>query len=158
MFEPEAADYFTYSMVFWLPLDTDVSRKKLQKDLETYFDGLAAEAVPGLNRDNARTKVAQLFDSLATRYSVPEKHFRSNVELEPVAGDAKWEKSYDGNIHIYEGIIAHENIKLNTKVRLQKCQIAGYQVIFLEVSPQSYSHQLWIPLDEMARQWHCPEE
>ncbi len=157
MFAPEKEDYFTYVMVLYLPIETDVSRNKLERDLETYFDGLAALTVPGFNKNNAETKVDQFFDSLATRHSVPEDSLRANVKLKPVAGDSNWEKSYNGSMSIYEGMIANKPIALNTKVRLHKCPGSDYQTVFLEMSPQQYSHQLWKTLDEMARQWQCPQ-
>lgn len=158
MFDPEADDYFTYAMVFWLPIDTDVSRQKLQQDLEVYFDGLAAAALPGINRDNANKKVDQLFDSLATKHSVSKGNLRANVILEPASGKPDWEKSYKAGMNIYEALAAHTPIKLNSRINLKKCQASGHRVIYLEISPQPFSHRTWNTLDEMARQWKCPEE
>lgn len=158
MFEPKEEDYFTYAMVFWLPPDTDVSREKLQKDLETYFDGLAAEAVPGITESNAPRKIDQLFDSLATKHSVSKDKLRATVKLELIAPAPNWEKSYIGYMNIYEGLVAHQPVKLNTKLHLTHCQVSDHQVIFLEISPQPYSHRTWNHLKEMFRQWQCPKE
>ena len=158
MFIQDKEDYFTYVMVLWLPLDTDVGEQKLEKDLEKYFDGLAAVSMPGINKSNAGEKVAQLFDSLATRYSKPQTDLRAKVDLNPMAGDSKWEKNYQGSIKLYEGMVAHKPLELKTKVRLQKCEDSEYRVVFLEVSPRPYTHQLWNPLDQMAREWQCPEK
>lgn len=159
MFQPNKKDHFTYAMVLWVPIGTNVNREELEEDLEIYFDGLAAVGMPEINSNNAETKVNQLFDSLATQHAVAEDDLRASVKLTPFTGeDEQWNKIYAGTMNIYEGMAAHERIKLNIRVRLQKCPYAGHQVIFLQASRQPYSHDLWKPLNEMARQWQCPEE
>lgn len=158
MFQPHDEDYFTYAMVFWLPIETQVDRQKLEEDLETYFDGLALAGDPGRDWERVDEIIPKFFDSLSTRLSVPQDSVRANVELAPVPGDGKWKEGFNGSLRIYDAMAAHQSVELNTRVRLQKCPASGYRAVFLEISPQPYTHELWNRLDEMAREWQCPEE
>src|SRR5262245_14354800 len=41
MFKPEAADFFSYALLFWLPDDHKTDPKTMEKELLAYYRGLA---------------------------------------------------------------------------------------------------------------------
>ena len=42
MFKADAPDFFSYALLFWLPDDTEVGAKALERELLAYYRGLAA--------------------------------------------------------------------------------------------------------------------
>lgn len=42
MFKPEAPDFFSYALLFWLPEDAETDTKAIERELLAYYRGLAA--------------------------------------------------------------------------------------------------------------------
>ena len=42
MFRADAPDFFSYALLFWLPDDTEISAKVMERELLAYYRGLAA--------------------------------------------------------------------------------------------------------------------
>ena len=60
MFKADAPDFFSYALLFWLPDDTDIDAKTLERELLVYYRGLAAAVLKGNNKEEVDTKAFTL--------------------------------------------------------------------------------------------------
>jgi hypothetical protein len=51
MFKADAADYFSYAMLFWLPDDQKVDPKAMEQELLAYYRGLATAVLKGKKQE-----------------------------------------------------------------------------------------------------------
>lgn len=51
MFKADAADFFSYALLFWLPDDQKTDAKTMEKELLAYYRGLATAVLKSKNQD-----------------------------------------------------------------------------------------------------------
>jgi hypothetical protein len=51
MFKADAADFFSYALLFWLPDDQTVDPKTMERELLAYYRGLAAAVLKGKKQE-----------------------------------------------------------------------------------------------------------
>ena len=154
MFNADAEDYFTYTMVFWIENDLPQQEEELEKDLQIYFDGLTQGNRQEIDQDKIQEEINMLLDSLSAAYSLPVEKLRSRADLEAVKTPNNWNKSYRGIVQTYDALVAHSRLSLNTDLLLKKC--GEYTVMLVNFSPQLRSHQVWNELNELQRHFKCP--
>jgi hypothetical protein len=132
MFDPEAADFFSYAFVWWVPAETVVSAQGLARDLETYFRGLA--------RTVAESKG---FD--------PENPSHS-VEMRTISDQPK---TFVGLVETFDAFSTRAPLYLMLRGQVIDCMAGGNTAVFFELSPQPESHEVWTTLSEIRDGFEC---
>ncbi|MBL0683006.1 hypothetical protein JJQ60_05735 [Aquimarina mytili] len=126
-----AADYFSYAFLWILDQDPELSSKKLESDMETYFDGLI--------------KV------------ISKEELKSNIDI--TKSKAFFEKVndsvYAGKILTYDPFTTRKDVNLNIIVTYRYCTLEKKHLALFNISPQAPEHQIWKKMKKIAIDLTC---
>ncbi|WP_103866566.1 MULTISPECIES: hypothetical protein [Aquimarina] len=126
-----ASDHFSYAFLWDINENPQLSSKKIESEMETYFDGLM----------NTVSKESDL----------------SNKEI-PKA-KAFFEKVNDsvfiGKILTYDAFITKDKISLNCIVNYHYCNNTSTHQVLFNLSPQPLEHPIWKRLKQIKTNTVC---
>ena len=141
MFKTGADDFWTYSFVWWLPLDTDITPERLSVDMSAYFSGLADAIM------------------ISRELDVPDYTASSNFEVSnhprTTASDGI---SLQGRVETLDAFATQKPVALNANVDLIPCPAQDHLALIFGFSPQPYSHENWRTLNEIKANFQCSPE
>lgn len=135
-FSPEWAKkntdgYWTYCFVWSIAELKPLSVTTLEKSLHDYYTGLI----------KTNLKEAKIDTTIAT----PVK-----VQLHKIAADKTDRLAFEGKVEMMD-YMTQDPIVLNFRIHIKKEIYWGnFSAIFLEASPQSYNHKVWVEMDEIG--------
>ena len=135
MFKADAPDFFSYAMLFWLPDDTEVDAKTMERELLTYYRGLAA-AVLKAKKQEVDTKAFTL--SITAAKEQPGKRPGG----EAVAG-------YVGELKWTEPFTTGKAQTLRLDVHVWYSDKHKHHCVFICASPQAEAAPVWKALREI---------
>ena len=141
MFDPETDEFWTYSFVWWLPLDTEITPDRLSADMNTYFSGLAALIMTSREED--------VPDYTASA------HFTLSDDLRLPTKDGM---SFDGRVETLDAFATQSPVALNAHVDAVPCSDQGRLALIFGFSPQPYAHENWRTLDTIKAGFQCRAE
>lgn len=127
----DAEDYFSYVLLWKINQDPLLSSKKLEAEMETYFDGLM-EAV-------------SKSDSSAVKVILKPKAFFEKVN----------DSVYAGKIITYDAFTTKKEVRLNTIVNTSYCNAQQKHLVLFKVSPQTHEHSIWKRMEKVAIDLDC---
>jgi hypothetical protein len=138
MFDPKAPGYWTYTFVWWLEGEPDVSAGALSGHMSRYFSGLC-RAVGG------------------TKYQFAPARFK--VELAPAKGqvvaDGHGVTRLQGTADLYEAFATGKELRLNLEVHTWDCPQSHRRVVRILASPQPLTGEGTKALRDCAAAFHC---
>jgi len=127
-------EYWSYAFIWWLDEKPATGKKSIEADLETYYDGLLKE-----NTDSTKTGNESPMPAMVKlRRSVTEQD----------------ETFYSGTVELRD-FLSRQRIKLNCKVHIRSCKETGKQLLFFELSPKPFDHDVWEGLDGLWINFQC---
>ncbi len=132
MFDAEAEDYWSYAFVWWLPEETQISAIRLEKDLKTYFRGLASAVAADREFDTGNPK--------------HEVQIRRQSEEPEV---------YVGFVQTFDSFVTRDAVFLMLRGVVRHCTSSQRVAVLFTVSPQPESHQVWKDLGTIRDGFRC---
>lgn len=131
-FEREDPQYFSYAFVWYIVAPGPADRETLERDLISYFSGLAT-AVGGADND---------------------KILKSDFKAE-LKGELSTEIT--GLVTAYDAFKAQAPVNLHLRGRRTRCQAPGVIALVFAASPRPISHddEIWRQLDALAGDFRC---
>jgi hypothetical protein len=126
-------EYWSYAFLWYLDGKINMDATTIESNLKAYYTGLIS--VNGSN--------------------IP------NEKLIPVVTAFKVSKKGKGDIKTFSGSIvmldymAQKSITLNCKVHWKACKETNKTYIFYELSPQPFTHQVWVSLGQLWLDFKC---
>jgi len=141
MFTTGAEDFWTYSFVWWLPLDTEITPARLSVDMNTYFSGLANIIMKSREQD------------------VPDYNASAHFEVSgnPRAS-ATQGMSLEGRVETLDAFATQKPVALNAKAELIPCLAQDRIALIFGFSPQPFSHENWNALNQINAGFQCSPE
>ena len=141
MFSAGAEDFWTYSFVWWLPADTEISAQRLSADMNAYFSGLA-ELI------------------MASReLEVPEHKASANFTMRADdKADASQTLSLEGRVETFDAFATQSPVALNAHVNGVPCPDQDRLALIFAFSPQPYAHENWRALEAIRTGFQCGAE
>ncbi|PKV51215.1 hypothetical protein ATE84_3289 [Aquimarina sp. MAR_2010_214] len=129
--EESSSDYFSYVFLWNLSEDPQLSAKKLESEIETYFDGLMS-SVSKMNpeQNNEISKSKAFFEKV-------------NDSL------------YVGKILTYDAFTTKKEVNLNITVSYSMCELQNKHLVLFNISPKPYQHQIWKKLKKVTATINC---
>jgi hypothetical protein len=141
MFQAGAPDFFSYALLFWLPDDTEVGAKALERELLAYYRGLAAAVGKG-KKQEADPKAFSLTITAAKQQ--PDKRPGG----ETVAG-------YVGELRWTEPFATGKAQTLRLEIHSWPCAKHKRHCVFVCASPQPEAAAVWKTLREIRAGCTC---
>jgi hypothetical protein len=135
MFDSTAADFWTYTFVWWVEADGFPTKEQLEKELVAYWDGLARVVAPGKGFDMG--------------------DHQSVVKLQPFPNKIEGEAGYYGKARIFEAFATGQPLELSLSIWFDQCEEQEARVIHFEVSPQPKSHEVWETMKSIREGFAC---
>ncbi|HPF69222.1 MAG TPA: hypothetical protein PLQ13_01010 [Candidatus Krumholzibacteria bacterium] len=135
MFTAGADDFWTYAFCWWVPEDTPLDSKLLERDLEAYFAGLTRTV-----------EDAEHFTAEDPRYA---------VQLEPKRTRAGEPRAWSGSLDVFDAFVTHAPLALNVQVEVESCPDEGMVGVLFLVSPQPAGHAVWKSLAQLRAGFRC---
>jgi len=126
MFEPGTESFFSYVLVFLLEEGSDVSPESIQREVLTYYQGLAKAVMGNTNRP------------------VDTSQFDFALGDPKTSGDTT---EFTGQLNWVEPFATQQPQKLNLEISLWKH--LKQPALFFSVSPQPADHAIWTKLREI---------
>lgn len=127
----DAMDYFSYVFLWQLDQNPQLSTKKLESEMEIYFDGLmnmVSKKEPG-------------------KFKEP---FTSKAFFEKVNDSV-----YVGKIITYDAFTTKKEVNLNAIVDYRFCNNSNKHLVLFNISPKPLEHQIWKKLDKIIVHTDC---
>ena len=135
MFQEGSADFWSYAFVWWVPEGTGFETKRLQEDLERYFQGLT-------------TAVAEARD-----FDPGEPDY--DVKLRPIESSTSGQVGWEGEAATYDVFVTRKPIQLGIRMDIIPCPSQGHVAAIFQLSPQPRDHSIWEVLESLHRDFRC---
>jgi hypothetical protein len=135
MFKADAADFFSYALLFWLPDDQKNDPATMQQELLTYYRGLA-KAVLGSKKEKVDTSAFAL--TITEAKEKPGKRATG----EPVT-------AYTGELRWTEPFATGKPQTLRFEIHVWHSDKHKRHCVFVCASPQPESAEVWKTLREI---------
>lgn len=127
----KSEQYWSYSYLWWLQGKQKINAALLQKYLEACYQGLVGRNI--------------------TRRNIPaDKVVPTKVAIERTKKEADEAGPYSGTIRMLD-YMAQKPIILNFLVQVRNCKAQNKTAVFIQISPQPYTHPLWDDLNRITR-------
>ena len=138
MFTTGAEDFWTYSFVWWLPLDTEITPARLSVDMNTYFSGLANIIMKSREQD------------------VPDHNASAHFQISdnPHVSTSR-SMSLEGRVETLDAFATQKPVALNAKAELIPCLAQDRIALIFGFSPQPLSHENWNTLNQIKAGFQC---
>jgi hypothetical protein len=141
MFKPDAADFFSYALLFWLPDDAKIDAKTMERELLAYYRGLAAAVLKSKKQEvNAKAFTLTLTDAKEK----PDKRPGD----EPIAG-------YVGELKWTEPFATGKPQALRLEIHTWPSEKHKHHCVFVCASPQPETAAVWKALREIRAGCTC---
>jgi hypothetical protein len=119
-------NFWTYTFVWYIDENTPMTEDILTKSFNSYYDGLMK--IEFLNRVD--TSMTNQVDHTLCLF-------------------VKTEEGFTGKMRMYDNFFLKDNMTLNIKVRESFCPKTNKQIVFCDISKQSFDHQVWKLFDDV---------
>jgi hypothetical protein len=138
MFEPEAPGYWTYSFVWALEAEPDLSHKAIEAAVPRYFAGLC-EAVGG------------------AKYRFAPERFKAQLRFvaNPSVRQGHTVRAYAGTISTYDPFTTGRELTLNAQIAVWDCSTARRRMALFSLSPKPERDEMWTALRKCAGAFTC---
>ncbi len=126
-------EYFSYVFVWILEENPNLTTKKVESDMNTYFTGLMKMG-------------------LIINFRFFKKLPQTSVSFTSNSGS---NTSFLGSIEMYDAFFKKENILLNATVSVSYCNKIGKHIVFFRLSPKDFRHAIWKKLNDVAIKFDC---
>lgn len=134
----KSEEYWTYAFLWYLDGSPEINAEALASNLKAYYTGLIR-----VNTDSSK---------ISTTNPIPV--FTTFLKVDPVS-DAR--ETFTGTI-VMTDYMQMKPIALNCIVHLKFCKETGKTILFFEMSPQFFTHQIWEQLDKLWSDFKCIKE
>jgi hypothetical protein len=141
MFKTDAPDFFSYGLLFWLPDDTEIDARAMERELLTYYRGLSA-AVLKAKKQEVDTKAFTL--TITAAKEEPDKRPGG----ETVAG-------YVGELKWTEPFATGKPQTLRLEIHTWPSAKQKHHIVFVCASPQPETAAVWKALREIRAGCTC---
>lgn len=135
MFKAEAADFFSYALLFWLPDDQKVDTKTMEKELLEYYRGLA-KAV--LASKKIEVDASQFTLTIKEEKDKPAKR-PGGEEVTAFVAELKWTEPF----------ATGKPQTLRMEIQTWHCVKQKHHCVFVCASPQKETAEIWKSLREI---------
>ncbi len=118
-------EYFSYVFLWKIDQDPKLSSKKLEAELETYFNGL--------------------MNSVSEKKLKPAKAFFEKIN----------DSLYAGKILTYDAFTAKKELALNIIVDYRFCNALRKHLVVFNISPQPMEHSIWKKMKKVTINAKC---
>ncbi|MHA7057263.1 hypothetical protein ACWGOQ_0008605 [Aquimarina sp. M1] len=124
-------EYFSYSFLWYLENDPQLSSSNLESQLAVYFDGLMQEfSTTNASRAAAIPKTTAFFEKINNH-------------------------TYAGKVLTYDAFITKKELNLNIVATYMYCKKTDRHIIQFKISPQPIAHAVWNKLNEVIINIDC---
>lgn len=135
MFKPDAADFFSYALLFWLPDGEKIDPKTMESELLTYYRGLSKTVLAGKKQEVDVTKF-----TLAIKEAKEKAGKRASGEaFTAYVGELKW----------VEPFATGKAQTLHFEIQTWAVAKHKHQCVFICVSPKPATDDMWKSLREI---------
>ena len=129
--EKNAPDYFSYAFLWVIDQDPKLSSKKLETEMEAYFDGLIHHITS--NQDGHDTNISKT------------KAFFEKIN----------DAAYAGKILTYDPFTTKKEVRLNVLVYPTACHPENKHLVLFNLSPQNPNHAIWKKMKNIKIDLDC---
>jgi hypothetical protein len=135
--DQKSEQYWSYAYLWWLEGEQKVNAAILESNLTAYYQGLVGRNITS--------------SKIPSNKVVPIK-----VSIKPTKTQAEDIVSYTGSISMLD-YMSSKPIVLNCLVHVKKCKSENTTAIFIELSPQSYTHPIWREMNRIYSSFSCSD-
>ena len=125
-------EFWTYTFVWYIEKDSAMTESKLTESFNIYYDGLMGV---GLKNQKDTTNSNKLDRTLCL--------FVKTLE------------GFSGKMRVYDRFFTKDYMTLNIKVRESFCPATNKQIVFCDISPKAFDHEVWSIFDEVKLKVVC---
>ncbi len=129
----KSEEYWSYVFLWYLDGTVKMNATALDSNMKIYYTGLVAAAGSKIP--------AEKIIPVTTSFK----------EIKKNKGDLK---TFNGTVKMTD-YLSKEPILLNCKVHLRSCKGESKTFVFFELSPQTFTHTVWISLDKFWLDFKC---
>lgn len=133
--DEKSEEYWSYAYLWWLEGEQKIDASILQQNLKAYYEGLVARNITGRN--------------IPANKIVPTRSLIKKIKTEP--GDTG---TYSGTISMLD-YMSQKPITLNCLVHVKSCAAQNRTPVFIEISPQPFSHSIWTSFKRINDSFNC---
>ncbi|MBO9205471.1 MULTISPECIES: hypothetical protein [Niastella] len=133
--DPAKEDHWTYGFLWWLEGIHQFNATMMKQYMEAYYSGLVGRNITSRN--------------IPVEKQVPTQAAFKSLKPE---GDDK--ETYNGTISMLN-YLNQQPVKLNCTIHVKYCPAQQRTAVFIEVSPQPYSHKVWTELNQLVNTFEC---
>src|SRR5262245_45867364 len=129
MFKADAADFFSYALLFWLPEDQKIDPKTLERELLVYYQGLAKAVL-----ESKKQKVDASNFTLTIKAAADKPAKRSGGEtVTAYVAELKWTEPF----------ATGKPQTLRMEIHTWDCEKHKHRCVFICASPQPETADVW---------------
>jgi tetratricopeptide (TPR) repeat protein len=131
----DSPEFWSYAFAWEVNLVDDLTAKKLEKDLQIYFDGL----LQSVNKEKGKTLPKTIAKISKTK-------------------DSNGLHKFSGTVNIYDSFITKKPLLLIVKIEKQECKQSQKAFIVFKFSPKQFNNDIWDILEEIELNGgHCEQ-
>ncbi len=123
--QKDSHQYFSYGFLWDIEKNPLLTPKKLESDMETYFDGIMKKVAD--KNKNSKTKI------------IKSKAFFESID----------ENNYIGKVLTYDAFIRKKEVELNILAEYLSCPSSNKHFVLFKISPQKIDHPIWDSLNKL---------
>jgi hypothetical protein len=135
MFKADAADFFSYAFLFWLPDGQKIDAKTMEQELLTYYRGLSKAVLASKKREVDVSKFT---------LSIKEAKEKSGKR-----GSGETSSAWVGELKWVEPFATAEPQTLRFEIHVWVAEKHNHHCVFVCVSPQPEKAEIWTKLREI---------
>jgi len=126
--DKNSSEFWTYTFLWYLNENPELTERKLQYDLAAYFDGLMNLVSKGQSKD-----------------------FPSKIRLKRI-GDSTF---YEGEAQIYDAFFTKAMLTLQVSIEEQYCKLNDTYTVLFRFSPKELDDPVWKTLNAIHLNFGC---
>ncbi|MGB8191167.1 MAG: hypothetical protein WCF67_04565 [Chitinophagaceae bacterium] len=130
-------EYWSYAFLWYLDGTVEMNPSIVERNLKAYYTGLA-----NVNIDSARRS------TIGGKLKPAKTSFQA---IQTKKGDLK---TFSGTVEMLD-YMQLKTITLNCMVHVRSCPEDKKTIVFYELSPQPYTHSVWLDLDKLWLDFAC---
>ena len=142
MFQAKSDSFFSYTILFWIPEKQVVTRKLLEQELLTYYQGLCDAVLRDKSVDSSK------FSMVLKDVKLPDK----SPKLQFLDHDRQ---DFTGKLEWVEPFITKKSQTLYFDVQSWHCESSKHRVVFICVSPQAKTAKIWKTMHDIRTGFRC---
>jgi len=126
--DKNSPEFWTYTFLWYLDTNPELTKRKLRYDLAAYFDGLMNLVSDGKS-----------------------KNFPSEVTVKRIGNSA----FYEGEARIYDAFFTKDMITLHVSIEEQYCKLDDKYTVLFRFSPKETDDAIWTTLNAIHLNFKC---